>query len=305
MEDVISTNNTEAGKTKREVIQEMEENDLSPEKKRDKRFLPAALVALPTFAKYVISLTVASILLNKGIAEIDNTLEKNNKRMIRDIGLRHIYGNPGPINNINARLWSADDFDFIKDKKLGPIEFIQNLNMSESVRMGNIKSKEKIIRDGLCEIKNHIKSRSKRLAPIIISVGKIISAALSILISGTIVDVVGEAITDKVKKEYYDEQMAEIERNIQFFEYKYDEFSDLLRIRNKRQIALAAFPAMGKIFNMLGWTVAMTASSLAATAIGGLVIDNWREKRTHEALNELEDRLRRACHIFNVGCIDG
>lgn len=56
---------------------------------------------------------------------------------------------------------------------------------------------------------------------------------------------------------------------------------------------------------MLGWTAAMTASAVAAQAIGTVIIDNYRQKETNEALTKLEDRLRKACEIFNVGCIDG
>lgn len=48
----------------------------------------------------------------------------------------------------------------------------------------------------------------------------------------------------------------------------------------------------------------MTVSTLAAQAIGSIVIDKWRQRNTEEALTKLEDRLRRACEIFNVGCID-
>lgn len=58
-------------------------------------------------------------------------------------------------------------------------------------------------------------------------------------------------------------------------------------------------PAIGKIGSMIGWTVAMTASAVAAQAIGTIVIDNYRRK----ALAHLEDRLKNACEIFNTGCI--
>lgn len=60
--------------------------------------------------------------------------------------------------------------------------------------------------------------------------------------------------------------MDSIATNIQAFEDRKEEFDELLRLRSKRQIAPVAFPALGKIANMLGWTVAMTESTLFAQA---------------------------------------